>query len=75
MSSLFFVQTTFDQDGENGFVWRGRCKDWGAIAPQVSVSKKNYFKTNTGYFSALDLTQIFELTFHQFAHSTVRCVF
>jgi len=40
MSSLFFVQTTFDQDGENGFVWRGRCKDWGAIAPQVSVSKK-----------------------------------
>ena len=26
----------------NGFVWRARCKDWGAIAPQVNVPKKNW---------------------------------
>ena len=35
MSALFFVQRTFDWDGWNGFVWRGRCRDWGTIGPQV----------------------------------------
>jgi len=48
MLSLSFVQTTFDWDGRNGFVWRGRCKDWGTIAPQVSASKNPDFKINTG---------------------------
>ena len=48
MPSLSFGLRTFDWDGGNGFVWRGRCKDWGAIAPPVSVSKKTDFKTNTG---------------------------
>jgi len=35
MSSLSFVQRTFDWDGWNGFVCRGGCRDWGAIGPQV----------------------------------------
>ena len=37
MSSLSFVQRTFDWDGWNGFVWRGRCRDSGTIGPQVSM--------------------------------------
>ena len=37
VSSLSFVQRTFDWDGWNGFVWRGRCRDWGTIGPQVSM--------------------------------------
>jgi len=44
----FLVLRTLDWDGGNGFVGRGRCKDCGAIAPQVSVSKNPDFKTNTG---------------------------
>ena len=39
MSSLSFVQKTFDWDS---FVWRGRCSDWGTIAPQVSVLTKSW---------------------------------
>jgi len=35
MSSLSFVQRTFDWDDWNGFVWRGRCRDRGTIGPQV----------------------------------------
>jgi len=37
MSSLSFVQRTFDWDGWNGFVRRGKCRDLGAIGPQVSM--------------------------------------
>jgi len=36
------------------------CKDWGAIAPQVGVSNNPDSKQTSGYFSILDLTQIFE---------------
>jgi len=75
MSSLSFVLRPFDWHGGNGYVWRAKCKDWGAIGTQVSVSKKPDFKTNTGYFSKLDLTQSFEKAFHQFAHSKATCVF
>ena len=42
-SFLSFVLRTFDWDGTNGFVCRGRCRDWGAIAPQVSVLWKTWF--------------------------------
>jgi len=37
VSSLYFVQRTFDWDGWNGFVWRGRCRDQGTIGPQISM--------------------------------------
>ena len=37
MSSLCFVQRTFDGNCWNGFVWRGSCRDWGTIGPQVSM--------------------------------------
>jgi len=37
MSSLSFLQRTFDWDGWNGFVRRGRCRDWGTNGPQVSI--------------------------------------
>jgi len=37
ISSLSFVQRTFDWDGWNGFFWRGRCRDWGTIGHQVSM--------------------------------------
>jgi len=40
----FFVQRTFEWDGRNGFVWRGRCRDWGTIAPQVRLLKKPWFQ-------------------------------
>jgi len=39
MSSLSFVQGTFDWGGGNGFGSRGRCRDWEIIAPQVSMLK------------------------------------
>jgi len=39
-SFLSFVQTTYDWDGGNGFGWRGRCRDWGTTASQVSILKK-----------------------------------
>jgi len=35
MSYLPFVQRTFDWDHWNGFIWRGRCRDWGTIGSQV----------------------------------------
>jgi len=38
MSSLSFVQRTFDWDSWNGFVCRRRCRDWGTIGPQVSMT-------------------------------------
>ena len=44
MSSLSFVQKTFDWGGGNIFVWRVRCRDWVTIAPQVSVLRKPWFK-------------------------------
>jgi len=44
----FFVLKAFDWYRGSGFVWRGRCKDWGASAPQVSVPKNPDVKTNTG---------------------------
>jgi len=47
MSTLFFILRTFDWDGGNGFFWRGRCKDWDAITPQVSVSKNPDLQKNT----------------------------
>ena len=34
MTSLSFVQRTFDCDGCNGFVCRGRCRDWSTIGPK-----------------------------------------
>jgi len=37
MSSISFVHRTFDWDGWNGFVWRGRCRDCGTNGPQVSM--------------------------------------
>ena len=37
MSSLSSVQSTFDWNYWNGFVWRGRCRDLGTIGPQVSM--------------------------------------
>jgi len=37
VSSLSFVQRTFDWDGWNVFFCRGRCRDWGAIGPQVGM--------------------------------------
>jgi len=37
MSSLSFVQRTFGWDGWNDFAWRGRCRDWGKVGPQVSM--------------------------------------
>jgi len=37
MSSLSFVQRTFDWNGCNGFVWRGKCRDWGTTEPQVRM--------------------------------------
>ena len=40
LSSLSFVQRTIYWDGGNGFVWRGRCRDWGTIATQISGLKK-----------------------------------
>jgi len=45
MSPLSFVQKTFDWDG---FVHRGKCRNWDTIAPKVSVLKSPDFKTNTG---------------------------
>jgi len=48
ISSLSLVQRTFDWDGGIGFGWRGRCRDWGTIAAQISVLKEPDFKTNTG---------------------------
>jgi len=48
MSSLSFVIRTFDWDGGNGFDWKGRCKDRGAVASQASVFIKNDFKANAG---------------------------
>jgi len=54
------------------FVW------WGLSPPKPLVVTELCQKTlisrqTPGYFSTLDLTHIFEETFHQFAHST--CVF
>jgi len=60
MSSLSFVLRTFDWDGGSGFVWKVRCKDWGAISTQVGVSKTLISRQTPGYFRTLDLTQIFE---------------
>jgi len=37
VSSLSFVKRTFDWDDWNGVVWRGRCRDWGTIGPQISM--------------------------------------
>ena len=37
VSSLSFMQRTFDWDGWNVFVWWGRCKDRGTIGPQISM--------------------------------------
>jgi len=34
MSSLSFVQMAFDLDSRKSFVLRGRCRDWGTIAPK-----------------------------------------
>jgi len=48
MSPLSFAQRTFHCDGGNGFVRRGRCREWDTIALQVSVLKSPDFKTNTG---------------------------
>jgi len=60
MSSLSFVQRTFDWDEGNDFVWRGRCKDWGATcSPSKCVKKTLISRQTLGYFSTLDLTQIF----------------
>jgi len=42
MSSLSFVQRTFDWGGE-----KGKCRDWGTIAFQVNTLKNSDFKTNT----------------------------
>jgi len=48
MSSLSLVQRPFDWDGGNSFVWPGRCREWGALAPRIDVSTKTDFKTNIG---------------------------
>jgi len=48
MSSLYLIQRPFDWDGGNSFVWLGRCREWGAIAPRIDVSKKTDFKTIIG---------------------------
>jgi len=61
MSSLSFVQMILDWSGRNGFGWGGRCR-------ACKKAWKKDFKTNTGYFSSLDLVQIFEWIFYQFAH-------
>jgi len=37
MSSLSFVQRTFDCNGCNAFVCRVRCRDWATFGPQVSM--------------------------------------
>jgi len=34
MSSLSFVQRTFDWDCWNGFVWRGRCSTGAQLVPK-----------------------------------------
>jgi len=39
-------QRALECDSGNGFVWRGRCREWGTIALQVSVLKKPWFKIN-----------------------------
>jgi len=54
MSSLSFVQKTFDWGGE--MFLAAKCRDWATIAPNVSMLKSPDFKTNIGYFSTLDLT-------------------
>jgi len=33
--SISFVQKTFHRADGNGFVWRGRWRDWGTIATQI----------------------------------------
>jgi len=45
------------------------------LLPSKCVKKNWFWRQTPGYFSTVDLTQIFEQTFHQFAHSTGRCVF
>jgi len=46
-SSLSFVLRTFDWNAGNAFVWRERFEAWGAITPEVSVSKNPDFKTSS----------------------------
>jgi len=41
------AQRTFDWDGWNGFVWRGRCRDWDTTGPQISMPVIR----GAGYFS------------------------
>jgi len=36
------------------------CREWGAITPRIDVSEKLISRQTSGYFSTLDLTQIFE---------------
>jgi len=47
-----------------------RCGDWEKLPPSKCVKKAMILRITLRYFSTLDLTQIFEKTFHQFAHST-----
>ena len=50
MQSLFYNVISFlCSNGlwlgwQKWFVWRGRCREWGTMAPQVSVSKKPWFQ-------------------------------
>jgi len=47
-SISFLCSKYFDWDDGNSFVWRGRCRDWGTTAPQMSVLKSPDYRTNTG---------------------------
>jgi len=44
------------------------------LPPNKCVEKALLSRQTLGYFSTLDLTQTFEKTLHQFAHSTATCL-
>jgi len=77
MSSLSFVQRTFDWDGGNVFVWEGRCRDWGTVAPQVNVIKTPDFKTNTGALQHIGFDPCFRINILSVCslHSHISCFF
>ena len=64
MSSLSFVQRTFYWDGRNVLSGVKGVGTGQKLLPSKCVKKTMISRITLGYFNTLDLTQIFEKTFH-----------
>ena len=73
--SLSFVQRPFHWDGGNGLSGE-KCVGTGEkLLPSKCVKEAMISRITLRYLSTLDLTQIFEKTFHEFAQSTTTFLF